>query len=1186
MSLKFFFGPARCDHTTPLLAQAVEWLQKDKTHQVFYIVPNHVKFEAEVHVLDSIRKLNQQDNSQVLATMNLQVFSFTRLAWYFLQYTGLYNGKQLSDAGKHMVLRTILREDNEKLLVYRGEAEHSGFIQQLADFFQELHQGKITGEDLLLSAEQTEEADFARKLRDLSLIYQRYCQFLFENDINEMDILSYLAEDLQSKDLSHVQFILTGFTRLTAQEQELIEVIMARAGNLVVDLPLDQAYVNQPPKPYELFYDSGSLYYSLYHSAKKNGIPIELDERLPFEITDDLALLDIFWRDSQRVSRQKKELPTASQGNIKIWQAENPQAEVEHIAKEIRRLVSRGEYRYQDIEVLTRDAQLYNARIAPVFNAHDISFYLNEDLMITHHPLVEFLDALFAIDKRYYRYSDVMRFLRTELFLPGMDGQLSIEEWLAVRDDYREKVDQTDNVVLAYGYEGINWVREKDWEYVTYIQESSNDEESLDTMAERISNEVRRDIRDNLVPFFQKLKQAKTGREGAYTLYQFLVDTGVEQQLLYWRDYYIQQGELEEAKIHEQTWQAFVALLDEYVEILGNRSFDLAEFEEILAYGLEGMTYSKVPTTLDQVKVSILDKVHAKKNKVTFILGATDQVLPGKTENTTLLSDEERQDMTEVLQEEQYLLPTGSQSMHQEPNLAYLAFLSTSEKLYLTYPMSGEKGSVGRISPYVARIAEGLKIPIEEKYFMPSIEIFEESFVGNYRTLVGTLIHLKRQSIDEDKEIPHQWGQLEKSLFDHGDDQSIRLAHSVFRSLNKKNIPEKLAPELVSKLYGDTLYGSVSKIERFYQCEYKYFLTYGLRLKEREVFELTPAAAGEFFHDTLDAMFKVLIENKLSLSQLNEDELNKIADQVLTEVLDYNKFMILTTSNRMNYIRYQLIQTIKRVSWALREQSNRTGLSTAQTEVIFGEIAREKGLKSLEIPLSHQREMKIRGKIDRVDVLMTDEEPFISVVDYKSSAHKFSFQDAYFGLAMQMITYLDVAMMNAASLVGTKEAKLGGAFYLHIKNPRLKEGIPENQLFESMLKEFRYQGLLVEDDGFIEQLDKTVGPQETSAVYPYNILKNGTVRSNQFVTEDELELLRTHNRELFSKAGENIYSGNIRLNPAYREKIRIACQYCPFRSVCQFDPMLKENNYHRLEKMKKDDVIDRIKFNLKGEVEE
>lgn len=87
---------------------------------------------------------------------------------------------------------------------------------------------------------------------------------------------------------------------------------------------------------------------------------------------------------------------------------------------------------------------------------------------------------------------------------------------------------------------------------------------------------------------------------------------------------------------------------------MGELDFDLDDFIQIFKTGLEGLTYSKVPTTLDQLEITSMDFVRAK-SKVTFIIGATDQQLPKKIENKTLLSDEERGFLKEVLPFEKYL---------------------------------------------------------------------------------------------------------------------------------------------------------------------------------------------------------------------------------------------------------------------------------------------------------------------------------------------------------------------------------------------------------------------------------------------------------------------------------------------------------------------------------------------------
>ena len=74
-----------------------------------------------------------------------------------------------------------------------------------------------------------------------------------------------------------------------------------------------------------------------------------------------------------------------------------------------------------------------------------------------------------------------------------------------------------------------------------------------------------------------------------------------------WRLQAIEAGQLETARNHEQTWDALMSLLDEYVTVYGESSFDFTTFQEIFVSGLEGLHYSKVPTAIDQVQVRAMD---------------------------------------------------------------------------------------------------------------------------------------------------------------------------------------------------------------------------------------------------------------------------------------------------------------------------------------------------------------------------------------------------------------------------------------------------------------------------------------------------------------------------------------------------------------------------------------------------
>ena len=118
----------------------------------------------------------------------------------------------------------------------------------------------------------------------------------------------------------------------------------------------------------------------------------------------------------------------------------------------------------------------------------------------------------------------------------------------------------------------------------------------------------------------------------------------------------------------------------------------------------------------------------------------------------------------------------------------------------------------------------------------------------------------------------------------------------------------------------------------------------------------------------------------------------------------------------------------------------------------------------------------------------------------------------------------------------------------------------------------------------LRQLDKSLEPTKSSIIYPYRELKNESLKSAKFVNESEMNALKSHNQELFTKAGNKIMAGATDLNPYYKDKQRIACGMCPFRSVCEFDVMLPENNYHRVEPIDPKEVLRRM-ASKEGETE-
>ncbi|WP_242978703.1 hypothetical protein, partial [Clostridium perfringens] len=209
-----------------------------------------------------------------------------------------------------------------------------------------------------------------------------------------------------------------------------------------------------------------------------------------------------------------------------------------------------------------------------------------------------------------------------------------------------------------------------------------------------------------------------------------------------------------------------MSLLDEYVTVYGESSFDFTTFQEIFVSGLEGLHYSKVPTAIDQVQVRAMDLTRPGAAKVTFAIGMTEEIFPQKIENKTLLSDEERQTINDTLTENQYLRGTTGRKIAQEPYVAYLVFSSARERLYLTYPSVKDTAQEVKPSPYFKNIQKDLNLPVFEKN---ETTIFDDettslAHISTYRTLIGELTRLKRQRKETQEGLLPFWLNMEKAL--------------------------------------------------------------------------------------------------------------------------------------------------------------------------------------------------------------------------------------------------------------------------------------------------------------------------------------------------------------------------------------------------------------------------------------
>src|SRR5699024_3494352 len=127
-----------------------------------------------------------------------------------------------------------------------------------------------------------------------------------------------------------------------------------------------------------------------------------------------------------------------------------------------------------------------------------------------------------------------------------------------------------------------------------YYRLGSSDFGTQTDVQEKITNQVnviRHHMKKILPPFCKQLDEAENDKEAAQILMNCQITNGVREQLNNWRIKALEQGDMVMADRPEQVWNLFCALMDEYVDTLGDLSFKEEAFLNLLQTGFEGATY-------------------------------------------------------------------------------------------------------------------------------------------------------------------------------------------------------------------------------------------------------------------------------------------------------------------------------------------------------------------------------------------------------------------------------------------------------------------------------------------------------------------------------------------------------------------------------------------------------------------
>jgi ATP-dependent helicase/nuclease subunit B len=1105
MQAHFLLGPAGSGKTSRCLAEIrAELLARPDGPPLLLLAPKQATFQLERQLLAS---------PKLQGYTRLQILSFNRLAENILSEISPTAPRWLDEEGRVMVIRALLARKRADLKLFHASARLPGFATRLSLLLRDLQRHQISPKQLLTYAEEISSPRQLRdKLHDFGLILGGYLDWLRLHDLKDLEcILDEAAAALRSHAALPTAAAtfpiggiwMDGFAELTAQELDLLAAIvpLATHSTLAFCLPTEPKEEPSWLSPWAVI---GQTYLRCRERVGKlPGVEVSV-ESLPtpeqltrFSSHLELARLESAWAKGSPVI---SETNAGSSAALRLCSCTDPEAEATLAAREICHFVRKGG-RYREAAVLVRSLENYAEPVRRVFARYDIPIFLDRRESVSHHPLAELTRYALRTAAFGWRHADWFGALKT--------GLVPVAE---------SEIDRLENAALEFGWEGEFWTKP------VSIPDRTVPYESTARLRQQI-----------IPPFLALAAQTAAPLSGEFlasSLREFWQALGVESTLAEWNATANRPAARNpSATMHTTVLAQMEMWLDNLARAFPAEPLPLREWLPILESGLAQLTIGIIPPTLDQVLVGAIDRSRNPDLKLACVLGLNEGVFPAPPQEDPLLNELER-DTLELHGAK--LGATIRRRLGHEWFYGYIACTRASERLMLTCAQNDTRGNRLNRSPFfdhVQRIFPGLEV---ENWQPPpafaGIEHVNEIVVPAVRLEENrAAVAAPNLALDQMFAGPQLRPVLAKAR------QLAAAAH------------DQLLPPTAGQLYGRELATSVSALENFAACPFKFFVSHGLRAAERKDYELDSRERGSFQHEVLTHFHNELRSEALRWRDLTPDQARARVRRLGENLLSHYRQGLLISDAARRFTGQALLDSLETlisvlIGWARDYQFDPT-----LVEVGFG-LKADSLWPAWRLELDQHHALLLRGRIDRVDVWRdpVTGAALAVVVDYKSSSRKPDELKLYHGLQLQLPAYLAALeqLPEARATIEATSLAPAGVFYVNLRGEFASEKKRTDALADSaaaLRHGFQHAGRF--EATYYERLDPR-GTKEQFKTHPAS--------RNQLSPAAFRDLLNRAVENL-RRFGREIYSGTIAPAP-FRKGNETACGFCDYAAICRFDP--------------------------------
>lgn len=1061
----------------------------EKGESVMLIVPRQFSFESDKSILSLL--------GPRLAS-EIEVLSFKRLCDEGIRRYGTKN-KPVATAGvKNILMYLAVDAMNEQLTAFEKHKKDIALSKKMLQSITELKNTGISAEELLSCAEKIDDGILAGKMKETAMIFSAYDTLLSQKFFDEADLLTYMASVLAGTDyFSDRIVVIDGYSDFSFGELKIIEQMLIKAKEVYITLCIRDERDTSDLSPFAVV---SRTMRRLKLLAGNNGVAVAetiVTHRRPSERAELDHLDKNIFLPGCKAFEGKCESITVSAAPDLI-------AECDSVARKIKAMLRREEYRCRDIAVVFRSEDYYEKQIKLSLIKYGVPIFEDKRQPLWNQPLISLVSNLIELSYGTFGSDNIFRYLKTGL--TDLDAQ---------------DVAEAENYVYAWDIEGERWL--KNW--------TDNPDgfgiEMTEQRRERLSllNGIRRQITEPLIRFREDTENA-SGRDCAALIYKFLRDNGIDNAL---REYALElekKGMTELALEQEQVWDFLMEALGEIADSLGDTRVPMKKLGELFTLCIQSKTLGKIPDGFDEVTVCPAQRILTKNIRVVFAVGMNEDVFPLRKSETGIFS---RRDKVKIALNGIESMNDNDEAVLFERFLAYNTLCCATEELHLSYCLS-DAGEKNRTKSEYVEAVESLFPDIREH------SVSDES--------ISELIESEQSAFEI---MAREWNSDSPEAealrkYFRGRDEYRGKIESLERATKNKAYAFEDKKKALD-FFGRNLYFSASQLDVYGRCPFQYFCKYGLYAKPRLRVSFDAANTGTAIHYVLE---KLLSKYKgREFLEISDSALRAEIGELLTGYLESSLSGEENKTARFRYIYYRMQKIVADIMSRLREEFGDSDFEPCDFEL---EISRDGDVRPFAVALKEGK-AEFFGIIDRVDKFDGDGRRYIRVVDYKTGLKDFKLNDAINGMNMQMLLYLVSIWRNGKGFY--ENITPAGVLYFPARLDTVKT---DRELDTESRKRDRYtslkmKGLLLEDNSLIEHMDKKCEGLFLPVKYD---AKKGEFKGN-LISLPVLGKLAKHMDGIIRAMGDSLHEGRIPAFPVAGGNHTNTCLYCDYSDVCMVE---------------------------------